>query len=48
LKIDDKLEFGRLLDWQVAGLFTLEDAIDCANVFRNPQSTLDKYTVSEA
>src|SRR5271165_345702 len=27
-EVDDKLEFGRLLDRQVTGLFTLEDAID--------------------
>src|SRR5262249_61283372 len=30
LEVDDKLEFGRLLDRQVAGPFTLEDAIDIA------------------
>src|SRR5262249_6633100 len=28
LEVDDNLEFGRLLDRQVAGPFTLEDAID--------------------
>src|SRR6516225_38477 len=27
-EVDDKLEFGRLLDRQVTGPFTLEDAID--------------------
>jgi hypothetical protein len=27
-EVDDKLEFGRLLDWQVSGPFTLENAID--------------------
>ena len=28
LQIDDQLKFGRLLDWQVARLFALEDAAD--------------------
>src|SRR6516165_11212956 len=28
LEVDDELEFGRLLDRQVTGPFTLEDAID--------------------
>jgi hypothetical protein len=28
LYIDDELEVGRLLDWQVAGLLAFEDAVD--------------------
>ena len=28
LYIDDELEAGRLLDWQVAGLLAFEDAVD--------------------
>ena len=28
LQINDQLKFGRLLNWQVAGLLALEDAVD--------------------
>ena len=30
LEVDDQLEFGRRLHWQVGGLLALEDAIDVA------------------
>jgi len=30
LQVDDKLEFGRLLKWRVAGFFAAEDAVDVA------------------
>src|SRR5262252_10198949 len=39
LEVDDKLEFGRLLDRQVAGPFSLEDAIDIGRRLRRSSGT---------
>ena len=39
LEVDDKLELGRLLDRQIGGPFTLEDAIDIASRLRRSSGT---------
>src|SRR5206468_8165159 len=38
LEIDDEFEFGSKLDWQIAGLFALEDAVD---IFRRAAVEVD-------
>src|SRR6516225_4833844 len=54
LQINDQLKFGRLLNWQVAGLLALEDAVDVGtrasikvkiiDAVRRKSSSLSKVT----